>query len=322
MKQLLITILPIFFFSCAVQESTSTSSHISETVIRTPQVFLPGLVSEEESTQFDLVFAPDNRTIYFTRRKGEEKQRIYTASYSEEQGWSTPELTSFSTDRDEYPNLTPDGNTLYFGSERPIEGRPNLGNFDTNVWMNTKSNEGWSTPTPLSPTINYVQAEGEQWPVSNENHFHTVDGETFYLCTQRPGTAGIDLYQTTKTTSGFTEPQKLPATINTEKYWEYAPKLSPDGNYLFFQSYGRPDTQGGDDIYVSKRGVDGQWQQALPLGPMINTGQNECPTGITWDGNFFFFTRDEPSPEGDYGGISKIYVISMEALQLETLFEE
>ncbi|MDC7993549.1 hypothetical protein [Altibacter sp. HG106] len=322
MKQLIIAITLLILGACNAQEVPITSSHISETIIDTPQVFLPGIVSMDESTQFDLVFAPDNKTIYFTRRKGEEKQRIYYATYSEEKGWSTPEITSFSTDRDEYPNLTPDGSTLYFGSERAIEGRPNLGNFDTNVWMTKKSDEGWSSPSPLSPTINYVQAEGEQWPVSNENHFHTVDGETFYLCTQRPGTEGIDLYQTTKTESGFSEPQPLAATINTEKYWEYAPKLSPDGNYLFFQSYGRPDTQGGDDIYVSKRGADGQWQQAQPLGAMINTGQNECPTGMTWDGNFFFFTRDEPSPEGDYGGISKVYFISMEALMLDQLFEQ
>ncbi|NER11317.1 WD40-like Beta Propeller Repeat [Muriicola jejuensis] len=297
----------------------SSSDHISKVAVTTPLEFMPGLISTEHA-EFDLIFTQDNKTVYFTRRVGEEKQRIYSSTYADD-GWSMPEIVSFSTDRDEYPNLTPDGKTLYFGSERPIPGRPNLGNFDTNVWKTTLVNGSWTTPVPLDSTINKVQAEGETWPLQNENHFNTADGETFYLCTMRRGEEGLDLYHTTLKNGSFSEPEKLPATINGEDSWEYAPKLSPAGMYLFFQVYGREDGLGGDDIFVSKKDTEGNWLPSKNLGPLVNSAGNETPFGMTSDGKFFFFGQLSPE-EVAREGTGKIYFVSTSSLNLENLFSQ
>ena len=318
MKKALLNVLILFIVACNPGKSSKpTSDHISQIPVLTPREFMPGLISSDQA-EFDLIFTPDNKTIYFTRREEGEKQKIFTSTY-EEGGWSSPKIASFSTDRDEYPNMTPDGKTLYFGSERPIPGRPNLGNFDTNIWKTTLENGVWSTPVPLDSTLNKVQAEGESWPLQNENHLHTADGNTFYLCTMRRGEKGIDLYSTTLENDRFTEPEKLPETINGEDTWEYAPKLSPDGNYLFFQVYGREDGMGGDDIFVSKRDAEGNWLPSRNLGSLINSPGHEAPFGMTSDGRYFFFGQVSEEALAQEGP-GKIFFVETRALNLDELF--
>lgn len=300
------------------ESSEAQSDPISTVPVKTPQLFAPSIISSEHS-EFDIIFTNDTKTVYFTRRVGNGKQKIYTSTYTNGK-WKTPEIASFSTDRDEYPNLTPDGKTIYFGSARPIPNRPNKGNFDTNIWRTDFKNGSWTTPVPLSPTINNVQAEGEEWPVSNENHFNTYNGKIFYLCTMLSGEVGIDLYQTTKKGNDFTKPEKLGVNINDEKAWEYAPKITPDGQYLIFQGYGRPDSMGGDDVYISKKDANGDWLPSQNMGTLVNSEGNECPTGMTSDGKYFFFTRQRPVISEDETPVSDIYFIETEALQLEKLF--
>ncbi len=318
MKRTFISCLAgIAILACKTQNAES-SSHISSVPVPEPVEFMPGIVSTENA-EFDLIFTPDNKTLFFTRRIGEEKQKIYTSHFTGN-NWSKPVIASFSTDRDEYPNITPDGNTLYFGSERPIPGRPNKGNFDTNIWKTSWVNDSWSAPVPLDSTINNVQEEGEEWPLHNENHFNTADGNTFYLCTMLRGEQGIDLYKTTLVDDLFTKPEKLTAAINLEDKWEYAPKISPNGQFLFFQSYAREDGIGGDDIYVSKKGDDGEWMQAQNLGPLINTSGNETPFGMTSDGKYFFFGKVLEDLENNIE-INKVFFIETQALSLNTLFK-
>ncbi len=135
-----------------------------------------------------------------------------------------------------------------------------------------------------------------------------------------PGEAGIDLYQTTRMDSGFTKPEKMSPAINDEKAWEYAPKITPDGQYLIFQAYGRADSAGGDDVYISKRNADGIWQPSKNIGPLVNSKGNECPTGMTSDGKYFFFTRQRAVTSEDENPVSDIYFIETEVLELENLF--
>lgn len=59
--------------------------------------------------------------LYFTRRKTEEKNKIYTMKFVDGK-WSESELTFFSTDHgwDFEPHINPKGDRLYFGSTRPL----------------------------------------------------------------------------------------------------------------------------------------------------------------------------------------------------------
>lgn len=316
----IVMLLALGFISCAEQNETITS-HLSDHEVLTPELFLPGIVTNLTDQEFGLTLSPaDAKTILFTRRIGDQKQRIYETRYIDG-NWTTPKITSFSTDRDESPHFSADGKTLYFGSERLLPNQPNLGNFDMNVWKTYWNGTSWSEPTPLSNTINKVQIEGEEWPSSNVSHFVTADDKTFYTGTQIRDTKGLDIYKTTYNGTDFSEFEKLSEAINTEDKWEYAPIISPDGNYLFTQVYAREDGLGGDDIFVSKKDINGEWMPSVNLGALINTNMNECPAAMSSDGKYFFFARDMKDNPDEYDGISSIYFIETKALNLNKLFK-
>ncbi|MEO0627506.1 MAG: hypothetical protein AAFY91_11010 [Bacteroidota bacterium] len=279
-------------------------------------LFAEGIIATNDHSEFNLMFSPDGRTVYFSRRAPEEKQKIYESTFSGS-SWTEPVVCSFSTDRDEAPSITPDGNFFFFGSERAIPGRPNLGGFDMNIWMMEKLDQGWSEPIPLPYPINDVQIEGEDWPSSNSSFFSAIDNEHFYYCTMNRGTNAIKLYGVTYRDGSFSSPEEISGLFDEEKYWIYSPVVSPDGDYLFFNSFGAPGGSGGEDIFVSKRLDDG-WSKAQPIGPKVNSIHEESSPRLSRDGKYFFFSRADNLGDYEYGEWS-IYFIETEALGLDEL---
>ncbi len=278
--------------------------------------FFPGVINSEHN-EFDLALTPDGKGLYFTRRVEGEPQKIL---YSEFDGasWSAPVLAPFSTDRDETPAVSPDGRYLHFGSQREIPGRPNLGGFDMNVWRVERTEDGWSAPEPLPEPINLVQKEGENWPVAGNNLFSTVDGVTYYFTTMYPGAGAIELYATDFDGNTYSEPQRIDGLFEEEGVWIYSAFLSPDGKYLFFNSYDAPGGTGGEDIFVARKTPAG-WSKAVNLGPMVNSTGEESSPRFSPDGRYFFFTHADRFGEDDYSDWD-IFVIETRYLGLETLW--
>ncbi|OZO45567.1 hypothetical protein CGU37_28795, partial [Pseudomonas fluorescens] len=104
-----------------------------------------------------------------------------------------------------------------------------------------------------------------------------------------------------------------------DKTWIYSAVLSPNGEYLVFNSYDAPGGTGGEDVFISKKTVDG-WSKAKPIGSLINTKDEESSPRFSRDGKYFFFSRAENLGNYEYGEWS-IYFIETESLHLENLFE-
>ena len=89
-------------------------------------------------------------------------------------------------------------------------------------------------------------------------------------------------------------PENAGPSINTtaEEYW---PSLNGESNALIFTRLIRKDTVGKkifmpqEDFYLSRIDSNG-WQKARPLGPPINTDDNEGAQCISPDGRLLFFT--------------------------------
>jgi WD40-like Beta Propeller Repeat len=307
----------IILNSCTSIKSSKTIVSYSDNIVSVPVLFAEGIVSTKENSEFNLTFTNDGKTVYFTRRVGNEKQKIYFSNF-ENKKWTAPKIASFSTDRDETPFITPNGKTLYFGSQRPIPNKESKGNFDMNIWKTVWENGKWTEPTPLSEMINQVQIEKEEWPSSNENSIYTRDGINFYFATMLRGTKTIEIYQTTQVKGQFTKSIKVDGLFEDNKYWKSTPIISPDGNYLIFNAYGTADGKGGEDIYVSKK-TDNGWSEAKNIGELINTKAEEASAKFSSDGKYFFFSREiKENPEKD--GIWSIYYIETKYLQFEKLF--
>ena len=90
------------------------------------------------------------------------------------------------------------------------------------------------------------------------------------------------------------QPENAGPAINTssEEYW---PSLNGESNALIFTRLIRNDSTGKkifmpqEDFYLSRIDSNG-WQKARPLGPPINTDDNEGAQCISPDGRLLFFT--------------------------------
>lgn len=303
--------------SCQNEQKIPEINYSSE-VVSTPIPFAKGVISTEDNSEFELTFSTNGLTVYFSRRAPEEKQVIYKSDFKDGE-WTEPKLADFSTDRDETAMITPNGKFMYFGSERPIPNNPNKGNFDMNIWKMERTENGWSDPIPLPAPINEVQKEGEEWPSSNNNFFFTNDNETFYYTTMVRGTESIKLYETKFDGKDFSEPKVINGLFDDKKYFVYSAVISPDGNFLVFNSYGVPNGAGGEDIFVSKKTENG-WSKAKPIGQLVNSKDEESSPRFSRDGKYFFFSRAENLGNYEYGEWS-IFYVETAYLNLEKILE-
>jgi hypothetical protein len=308
-------IVTLVISGCAEQQQIPEIEYAKE-VISTPIPFAEGIISTEENSEFELTFSTDGLRTYFSRRRPKGKQKIYVSDFNGGK-WTPPKLAKFSTDRDETAHITPNGKFFFFGSERPIPNRPNKGNFDMNIWMMEKTDNGWSNPMPLPEPINAVQIEKEEWPSSNNNFFFTNDNETFYFTTMKRGTKAIALFETKFNGEEFSEPIQVKGIFEDEKLWVYSAVISPNGKFLVFNSYDAPDGKGGEDIFVSKMTENG-WSKAKSIGTLVNTENEESSPRFSRDGKYFFFSRAENLGNYEYGQWS-IFFLETEYLNLDTL---
>ncbi len=92
----------------------------------------------------------------------------------------------------------------------------------------------------------------------------------------------------------------LGPVINTE-YAEYCPVISADESLLIFTSR-RQGTTGNkkdvdneffEDIYVSKKGANGEWGTPENIGPTINTEFHEASNGLSHDGTELYIFKED-----------------------------
>ena len=137
------------------------------------------------------------------------------------------------------PSLTPNGDALYFASERP----GGMGKRD--LFVSYRINGKWTNPRNLGRTINT--------PENDVTPFIHADGQTLYFTSEgHPGMGEKDLFYSRWDAEkiGWGEPKNMGIPINTEKD-EATLVISLDGKTAYFAS-DRDDfenAQGGVDLY-------------------------------------------------------------------------
>lgn len=107
---------------------------------------------------------------------------------------------------DSQPTLSPDGNTLYFASNRPD------GHGNKDIWFSIRGANGkWGQAKNAGPVIN---TDGNE--LTPLLHF---DGITLYFSSEgHPGYGGLDLFKSTRQSGGkWSVPVNLGAGINSRK---------------------------------------------------------------------------------------------------------
>jgi Tol biopolymer transport system component len=284
----------------------------------TPALFAEGSITTPDD-EMDAGFAPDGRTIYFTKDHMGQRLGLIVVSRFERGHWTEPEVASFSGRYTDYdPFVTRDGSKLFFASNRPATGTARK---DFDIWMVERSGDRWGEPKNLGAPINTPQDE----------FYPTVaaDGALYFSAT-RPDTKGrSDIYRARWRDGRYDPPENLGDAVNSPAT-EVDSYVAPDQSYVIFAGIGRPDDLGGGDLYVSQQ-VNGAWTPARHIGAGVNSSSREyCPSASP-DGQYFFFTSfrgfgdsvpDRPWTFADFrrgtasilNGFGNIYQIDMAAV--------
>ncbi len=251
---------------------------------RTPEVFAPGLISLDGERELNAVYSPSQRIFMFTRAVDGVFKMFF--SYQRDDGtWQEPRMAppskTYPAHRDADMAFSPDGQWVYFISDRPLPGY-SLERY--NIWRSQFSNQGLVTPEALGPHIN--GPDHELYPVL------VADGSLYFSATRDDSRGGRDSYRAQYEDGEFGEPVNLGPGINgpTDEGDIY---VSPDETFIIHVSSGRPDSFGSGDLYVSFRQPDGSWGEGINMGESINSAETDyCPM-VTPDGKFLFYTQGE-----------------------------
>lgn len=231
----------------------------------------------------------DGAQLLFTRKISldidYQTESLFVSQWDGEQ-WLEPQELAFS----DFPNdidpgaafISADGKKLY------LTGCGWGRDAGCDIYVSEWTDDGWSMPRILKGSINTNSWESQPCV--------SADGRELYFVSRRNGNA--DIYCAKRNADGiWGEPQNLGAPINT-KGSEMAPFLHPDGKTLYFSS-DKHIGMGGFDLFMSRRGEDGQWQQPVNLGFPVNTKGDEINFFVAADGKTAFISSQR---EGGHGG--------------------
>ncbi|MDH5398918.1 MAG: OmpA family protein [Cyclobacteriaceae bacterium] len=190
-----------------------------------------------------ITFSPDGKIMVFARGNGSKRNSGYDVDLymsRERNGqWTAPQMLGTAVNQpdswESCPAFSRDGRTLYFASNRKVEGAQ--GGVD--LYSARMSSRGrFSKAQNLGPAIN--TSGNDMFPYISD------DGHLYFASDGHPGFGGLDLYKVTRS-SGQLEIENLGEPMNSS---------SDDfGIYLFkmdrgFFASNRESGKGDDDIYT------------------------------------------------------------------------
>ena len=239
----------------------------------------------------------DGSQLLLTRKTATEKgypQEFLFVSQWDGKQWVDPQRLMFADfPEDVDPGaafISADGKKLY------LTGCGWLRDSSCDLYVSEWFEGRWGMPQRLPESINTNSWESQPCVSS--------DGRELYFVSRRNGNA--DIYRALRNSDGsWTDPQNLGNVINTQGN-EMAPFLHPDGHTLYFSS-DKHVGMGGFDLFMSRRGEDGQWQTPVNLGFPINTSGDEINFFVAADGKTAFISSQR---EGGNGGFD-IYTFEL-----------
>ena len=234
----------------------------------TSKVFAPGIVSKK-GWDYGGVFTPDMKEFYFARMNEETKKREFIVFEYRNNQWHESVLSP----RQGQPFISTDGKIMHLGNR-----------------YKERTKTGWSDIKSLGAPFEDIQIMRLTASSKGTYVFDEIVSD---------GNGGYEdaPILSSRLTNGKREgPIPLNKEINTGK-WNSHPFIAPDESYILWDSQ-RDGGYGDADIYISFRGQDGSWGEAINLGDKINTGGWDAAASVTPDGKFILFHRDV-DPEGE-----------------------
>lgn len=213
----------------------------------------PELLKGDVNTKYHestVAITADGKRMYFDRndfhkgkfKKSDEGINQINIYYAEnvDGKWKDVQSVPFNSHdySNSHPALSPDGNTLYFSSDRP-GGKGNADIYRVDI----APNGSFGTPENLGDKINTEGKEGFPFVDSNGTLYFSSDGHL--------GMGGLDVYAAEAKGNGFEEPVNMGLGINSadDDFAFYVDTATGEG----YVSSNRAGGKGSDDIYKIKK---------------------------------------------------------------------
>ncbi|MDR1459426.1 MAG: hypothetical protein LBI60_04360, partial [Bacteroidales bacterium] len=218
---------------------------------------------------------------------------VYEKLYGNPVPFDPTPVKGMSTEEDEYlGTISPDDDYMFY-TRRKIVVQQEYQSRQTEIkeifTVSSRQSDGsFSVGTPMPSPFNMTQNEGSP-TITLDNKYMvftrcediiTPDKTAYYNC---------DLYFSEYKDGKWNTIKNLGKTINRDDTWESQACISADGKTLLFVS-DRPGGNGGYDIYVSIRDVNGNWKKAENMGKVINTDQDEKTPFLHSDNKTLYYS--------------------------------
>ena len=202
------------------------------------------------------------------------------------------------------PVITADESEMIFTSRRPETTGGGIDPFMNepfeDMYIADRINNKWGQARNMGPTVN---TDGH-----DSNCGLSADGQKFLI--YKDVNHG-DVFESFLTGTVWSTPEKLNKNINTDAH-ESSSSYTPDGNTIYFIS-DKEGGLGGRDIYTSTKSLKGKWGEAVNLGPIINTPEDEEGIFVHPDGKTIYFSSKGHQTMGGYDVFKSIYNDSLKS---------
>jgi peptidoglycan-associated lipoprotein len=193
--------------------------------------------------------------------------------------------------------LAPGGNEMYYSGFQTdeiivIDEKGDMDAYFAKILKSTKTDKGWSTPTPLDQTINrpgFHNTNVSLSPDGNRMYFNRLQ-LTGNLVTE------AKIYMSERSGSGWGPPKQL-LGVNGDYVARHPAVGELFGNEVLFFSSNMEGGYGSYDIYYATYKGDGVYGDPVNLGPKLNTVGDEI-TPFYRDGTLYFSSTGHPGLGG------------------------
>ncbi len=271
--KLIICILILISVNCEMKKSTSSIPFDLPEPTLKPSIFAAQHISITGADERDICISSTGDEIYFSRNANIMVVKKVGKT------WGEATAAEFSSEFPEFEaQLTPDGNSVYFISRRPLSGTGEA--EDWQIWYSKRQETSWLEPLRFNDKMDFYPT-------------FTTNGYMYFTDAQN------DIYRIAFSNNQTGDREKLPEVINTYQA-EYNAFIASDESYLIYTSHNQSGELGGGDLYINFRNEDGSWGSVRHMGPGVNSPTLDYCPYVSPDGKYFFFSSRRTGEEDIY----------------------
>lgn len=273
----------------------------------TPVLFAPGIISTGLNER-NITISPEGDEIFYSIVGKGFSVILWVKRVNGV--WQEPQVAAFSgVYSDQDPAFAPDGERLFYASNRPIEGDgPSQSGF--HIFFVEREGDGWGDPQSVGETVN--QGYSQVAPSV------AADGTLYFQVIYYNINDDWEIYRSRLVNGIYQASENLGEPVSSI-LWEHYPSIAPDQSYLLF---GRD----GLTLNISWQQADGTWTNPKELTMDLDLGLASGIWGavVTPDGKVIFITTlftSEAHPPPFPPGFDLVREVIGDDVKIADLFE-